>query len=84
MTDLKERYDQLEQDVHNKLRHLIQRDGLESKHGQFRAIHAGVFDYHELAVINDRLTFLDKQGYHYGLYDECSLEDLIDIVNSCE
>jgi hypothetical protein len=79
---LSERYQKLEQDVHNALREVIQKSKIESKHIQDKVIKVNVFDYTELGIINNKLTFLNSDGYHYSIYNECSLEDLIDILTS--
>jgi len=46
-----------------------------------KVLNVNVFDYEELAIINGELTFMDDNGHHYGIYSECSLEDLIDILS---
>jgi septum formation topological specificity factor MinE len=78
---LSKRYDDLEAEVMEALREEILDSEIESKHMQTNVIKVNVFDYTELAVVNDELTFLDDNGLHYGIYSECSLEDLIDILN---
>ena len=77
---LLKRYDDLEVEVHEALRDEIEKSKIESKHMDAKVIKVNVFDYKELAVINGDLTFMDNDGYQYGLYTECSLEDLIDIL----
>jgi hypothetical protein len=78
--NLSQRYNELETEVCEALRTEVQNSLVQSKHMNTPVIKVNVFDYKELAVINDRLTFLDSNGYHYDLYSECSLEDLIDIL----
>jgi hypothetical protein len=76
----KTRYEKLEQDVQNALIKKISKSKHNSKHiSNCKAIRVNIFDYEELVFINDKLTFLDNDGYHYSLYAECSLEDLIDL-----
>jgi len=78
--ELKDRHDQLEQDILNALRQEIEDSKTESKHTNSDCIKVNVFGYEELAIIDGVLTFLDDNGYHYGIYSECSLEDLVDIL----
>lgn len=44
-------------------------------------ITVNVFNYTELIIFNDDLIFLDDSGYQYNIFSECTLEDLIDILN---
>ena len=78
---LKERHDALEKDVFNALIEEIENSDTESDHVNGKAIKVNVFGYEELIFLNGNLTFLDGGGYHYGVYSECSLEDLIDILS---
>ena len=79
MENFRKQYRDLEMRVHNHLRELI--DGSEhvSEHTGQKAILVNVFDYHELTIVNDALTFLDENGYHFSIFADASLEDLIDI-----
>jgi hypothetical protein len=79
--DLKKRYRDLEMEILRDLRDLVEKSKIKSKHVDEKCITVNVFDYTELTVVNDRLTFLDCNGYHFSLYADCSLEDLIDIIN---
>jgi len=79
--DLRKRYNALEMEVKQDLRELIEKSKAKSKNVDTNCIKVNVFDYTELALINNDLTFLDSDGLQYSLYSECSLEDLIDIVN---
>lgn len=78
---LKERYDKLELDVFAALVYVVENSEHESKHMNCKALPINVFDYTELVFDGDRLRFLDHNGHHYSVYNECSLEDLIDILN---
>lgn len=78
---LSKRYDDLEQEVLYALREEIEKSELESKFTSTKVINVNVFDYTELAIVHNELTFMDSNGYQYGVYAECSLEDLIDILN---
>lgn len=80
---LKKEYLDLEQKVIRELRHKVENSKHRSKHLQEKAIKVNVFYYSELTIVNDRLTFLDRDGYHYSLFALCNLEDLIDILNVC-
>lgn len=80
MRNLKERFKKLEQDVFVELVKRITKSKYISKHINDKAIEVNIFHYVELALINDRLTFMDKHGYQYSVYTECSLEDLVDLL----
>ena len=80
MKSLKHQYRDLEMRVYNELRNMVYNSKHKSKHTNTNAIEVNVFDYKELTIINDRLTFLDESGYHYSIYADVSLEDLIDIL----
>lgn len=77
---LNKSYDDLEQEVLYALREEIEKSELESKFTSTKIIKVNVFDYIELAVVHNELTFMDSNGYQYSVYAECSLEDLIDIL----
>ncbi len=81
-TNLKKDYRDLEMKVFASLREAIRVSKIKSKYVLSNAIKVNLFDYSELVLINDTLTFLDVNGYHYSLYAEASLEDLIDIINN--
>ena len=74
------RHDELEADVLNTLRTLVEESQIESETVSTPCIKVNVFDYTELVILHDDLTFIDSSGLQYGLYTECSLEDLIDIL----
>jgi hypothetical protein len=78
--EIKNSYDVLEAEVIEALQTEIQNSKTISKHMDTKVIKVNVFDYKELAVINNRLMFMDDDGYQYDIYTECSLEDLIDIL----
>ena len=77
----KKQYRDLEMIVKRELRDKIEASDYISKHINEKAIKVNVFDYTELAIINDRLTFMDDKGYHYSIDADATLEDLIDILN---
>lgn len=81
MENLKKQYRDLEQRIIFELRSKIENSNYISKHCNEKAIKVNVFDYTELLIINDHLTFLDRNGMHYSLFADCTLEDLIDILN---
>ncbi len=83
MENLKKQYRDLEQKVIRKLRNKVENSDLTSSHVREKAIKINVSDYTELIIVNDRLTLLDDNGQHYN-WNECSLEDLIDILNEVE
>ena len=80
--NLKKEYRDLEMKVLSSLRDAINKSNYESNSIQAKAIKVNVFDYTEMAIINDQLTFLDADGLHYSVFADASLEDLIDIINS--
>jgi len=80
MENFKKQYRDLEMRVLNELRNLVNSSQLTSKFMDTKAIEVNVFDYVELVIVNDQLTFLDDSGYHHSLYSETTLEDLIDIL----
>ena len=82
MENFKKQYRDLELRIMRELRDKVENSKLTSKHLNEKAIKVNVFDYSELTIIDDRLTFLDNNGDHYSLFAECNLEDLIDILNA--
>jgi len=81
MENLKLQYRDLEQKVLTNLRERVNASKEQSKHIDNKCIKVNIYNYTELAIINDHLTFLDENGLHYSLWSECDLEDLIDILN---
>ncbi len=79
--DFSTRLASLEYDVEIELRGRINKSKNKSKHVDEKCISVNVFDYKELAIVNGELTFIDKDGLQYNLYCECTLTDLIDIIN---
>jgi hypothetical protein len=77
---LQVRLNELEQDIEQALRDEIENSKTESEFVATKCIKVNVFDYKELAVIHGELTFMDSAGLQYGLYTECTLDDLIDIL----
>ena len=80
MSNHKKNYRDLEMSVFFDLRDRIENSPYTSKHIQGKAIEVDMFGYTELAIVNDRLTFLDNDGMHYAIFADASLEDLIDIL----
>ena len=78
---IKRRYNKLEQDVHHRLIKEVKRSETYSDFMNVKALNVNLFDYNELVILHNTLTFIDKQGHQFRIYDECSLEDLIDIVS---
>ena len=78
---LSERFKQLEEDVKTELTNKIAESNIVSKHiVGVPCIKVNVFDYDELVLWDGELTFIDSCGFHFSLYSECSLEDLIDLL----
>jgi hypothetical protein len=83
MGDFKKQYRDLEVRVLHELREKIKKSEHISEHVNERSIKVKIgFYYEELTIINDRLTFLDGNGYHYDIFTDVTLEDLIDILES--
>ncbi|MCK9543597.1 MAG: hypothetical protein M0R03_16385 [Novosphingobium sp.] len=80
--ELKKRFNALESDVKEALENMVNKSKHISKHMSCKALKVYLFDYTELVIVNDELTFLDSNGQHHSLYSDCSLEDLIDILNN--
>ena len=75
MSTLKEQYRDLEMRVFGELREQVSMTPTKS-------IKVNLYDYEKIALIDDRLVFVDDKGYHHDLYSEASLEDLIDILET--
>ena len=89
MEDLKKQYRDLELRIMRELRDKVESSKHNSKHVDSKSIKVNVFGvnifgYTELVIVDDRLTFLDNNGGHYSLFADCDLEDLIDILNTCQ
>lgn len=73
------KYRDLEMRVHNEIRNKIIKSSITSEHCSEKCLKVdNIHFYTEIAIINDRLTFLDHDGYHYLIFDQCDLEDLIE------
>lgn len=81
---LNKRFRDLEMEVFATLRDLITNSPIVSTFTNTPVIKVNVFDYVEMAIINDEHVFFDHNGLQYDLYSECSLEDLIDILNQID
>ena len=83
MKTLKKQYRDLEMRVLSELRDKINNSDIYSDHVQEKCTKVNVFDYTELAIVDDKLVFLDDKGYQYSLWNgDCDLEDFIDILNN--
>ena len=81
MKTLKTKYRDLEQRVLSDLRQKVNESKQKSKHLNTKCLNVSIFNYVELVIINDHLTFLDANGMQYSLWNgDCNLEDLIDIL----
>lgn len=81
--NFKKQYRDLELRIIRELRDKVENSNQTSRHLDEKAINVNVFNYKELTIVDDRLTFLDINGQHYSLFADCNLEDLIDILNVC-
>ena len=76
---LKSRYRNLELEVFRSLNEEVQNSSTNSKFIQDKAIKIDYDDNVELVIVNDKLYFINNNGYHKSIYDY-PLEDLIDIL----
>lgn len=73
----------LETKVIKQLKDRIEASKIVSAHFSGKCIKVNIFDYTELAIVNGELTFFDDKGLHYSLWNgDCTIDDLIDILNS--
>ena len=72
-------YRNLELEVYRSLNEEVSKSKLNSKFVQGKAIQINYEDNVELVIVNDRLCFIDNNGYHKSVYDY-PLEDLIEIL----
>lgn len=79
--DLKKQYRDLEMQILRTLSDEVNKSLTESIHICGTCLKVNVFDYTELVILHDRLTFLDHNGGEYSLLSKCTLEDLIDILS---
>ena len=79
--DFKKQYRDLEMRVYSSLRDAVNNSEYVSKLFGVKALKVNLFDYTELAIVDDHLTFVDSRGLLYSFFSEASLEDLIDILN---
>lgn len=85
MKNFKKEYRDLEQQVLRCLKDKINNSNTISSHTNQKCLKVNIFDYTELAIINDHLTFLDENGLHYSIFNgDANLEDLIDILNQTD
>ena len=75
-------YNKLVRDIISELKNRIENSKTKSKFNDSKVVKVNVFDYTELGIINDTLTFFDKDGYHYSLFCDCDINDLVDILIS--
>lgn len=78
---LLEKHNELEGEVLEALFNEIENSKLESKSVSTKAIKVNIFDYVELVIIDDELTFIDSRGLQYSVFADCNLTDLIEILN---
>lgn len=77
------RLKKLESDIEAALVKEINRSKTYSRFiSDCKVIKVNIFGYTELGIVNDRLTFMDNDGHHYTIDADCTLVDLIDILNS--
>lgn len=82
MENFKKQYRDLETRVLNELRQKVQNSKIKSKHLSEKCIKVKCYNYSELTIVDDKLTFLDSNGQHYSIFNETDLEDLINILNN--
>lgn len=81
---LKDRYNKIELDVICSLIKEIEKSKKQSKYinGVNCISVVGLYHYSELVFLNEKLIFIDINGLHYSLFSECTLNDLILILNN--
>ena len=79
---LSEQYEILVNRIMEALEQEIMSSKIESKTHDINVINVDVCGYTEMGIINDNLTFLDDGGYHYGIWTNVDVNDLIDILNT--
>jgi hypothetical protein len=80
---LSKKYADLRNEVETELKKRIIKNNVDSEHYHYCKViklNGTLYGYTELAIINDKLAFLDKDGYQFSIYADCTLEDLIDIL----
>jgi hypothetical protein len=84
ISNLSFRYELLIAEIETLLFDIIGQSDYESETHDIPAIKLTrpLFDYKELVVINDNLTWLDSNGHHYSLYSDASHTDIIDLLNA--
>jgi hypothetical protein len=74
------KYNALVREVRETLTQMVKESKEKSRFMDLPALKVNIYDYEEMVFVNDELIFVDGCGLHYGLWTECDLEDLIDIV----
>jgi len=78
-------YNDLKKRIILKLRSLISNSNVVSKHiVGLPCIKVNIFDYCELVIWNNNLTFITNDGLHSSLLSDCDIEDLIEIIKEIE
>jgi hypothetical protein len=81
MENFKKKYRDLEMRVLCALKKAVNKSNSYSKTHGTEALKVNIYGLTELVIIHDNLTFLDSMGYEHSIFADCSLEDLIDILN---
>lgn len=78
-------YNYLLKGITDRLKYLVSNSNIVSKHiVGVPCIEVNVFDYTELVIWDNDLTFLSSDGLQFSLFADCDIEDLIDIINEIE
>lgn len=88
----KNRFDDLVKDITNELKIRVIESKTKSKYVDCNCINLDElgfdydelgfdYDYVELVIIDGLLHFIDSDGYHYSLFEDCDLTDLIPLVD---
>ena len=83
-TELMLQLNELTNNVYTILREHIEDSRYTSKFNGEKAIKVDLFDYKELCIVHDKLTFLDNYGNEHSIDSEATLEDLIEIIDLVE
>lgn len=77
---LQNRYRDLETRTLNLLREKIEDSNFISTHTQTKTVRTHHNDMREITTVDDKLIFLDKNGYMFDLLSFIDLEDLINLL----
>jgi len=81
LANLLEDYKQLENGIVELLKDTVQKSKTKSKFINGNCLDVSGFNYSELVIIDNKLTFLNGQGNHFSLFTNgIVMDDLIEII----